>query len=109
MRNLIILSFFIIISNAAFTQPVSLHPANHHYLMYKNKPFLLITSAEHYGAVINTGFDFVKYLETMKKQGMNYTRIFAGSYVEIPGSFCIENNSLAPETGNFLAPWARTA
>jgi hypothetical protein len=38
---------------------------------------------------------------------MNYTRIFAGSYVEIPGSFGIENNSLAPAVGSFIAPWKR--
>ncbi len=110
MRNLIAaLSCFIFIGNAAFTQPVSLHPENPRYLMYKNKSLLLVTSAEHYGAVINTGFDFRKYLETMHREGMNYTRIFAGSYVEIPGSFGIESNTLAPDTGNFLAPWARTA
>jgi hypothetical protein len=108
MRNLVILSCFILTGYAAYAQPVSLHPENPHYLKYKNKPLLLISSAEHYGAVINNGFDFRKYLETMHKEGMNYTRIFAGSYVEIPGSFGIESNSLAPETGNFLAPWART-
>src|SRR5512146_1621081 len=98
MRNLVILSFLIIIGNAAFAQPVSLHPENPHYLQYKNKSLLLITSADHYGSVINTGFDFRKYLETLHKEGMNYTRVFAGSYVEIPGSFGIESNTLAPET-----------
>ncbi|MDX2302096.1 MAG: hypothetical protein NW226_04815 [Microscillaceae bacterium] len=89
-------------------QPIKLHPKNPHYLQYKGKPILLISSAEHYGAVINTDFDYKKYLQTMKKEGMNYTRIFTGSYVEIPGSFGIENNTLAPNTGSFLAPWKRT-
>jgi hypothetical protein len=43
----------------------------------------------------------------MHDEGMNYTRIFTGSYVEIPGSFGIRNNSLAPAVGSFLAPWKR--
>ena len=29
-----------------------LSPTNHHYLMYKNKPIVLITSAEHYGEFV---------------------------------------------------------
>ncbi len=40
---------------------------------------------------------------------MNYNRIIAGSYVEIPGSFGIENNTLAPPPGSFIAPWMRTS
>lgn len=39
---------------------------------------------------------------------MNYTRIFTGSYVEIPGSFSIEKNTLAPIVGSFLSPWQPT-
>src|SRR5690606_16226072 len=78
-------------------QPVSIDPENPHYLHYHNKPVLLITSAEHYGAVINANFDYHLYLRTLHREGMNYTRIFAGSYVEVPGSFGIEHNSLSPE------------
>lgn len=88
-------------------QPISLHPDNPHYLLFKGKPALLVTSAEHYGAVLNTDFDFEKYLQSLHKAGMNYTRIFTGSYVEIPGSFNIENNTLAPAVGSFIAPWQR--
>ena len=33
--------------------------ANPHYLEYRGRPLLLISSAEHYGAVINQDFDFV--------------------------------------------------
>jgi hypothetical protein len=89
-------------------QPIALHPDNPHYFIYQDNPTLLITSAEHYGAVLNLDFDYEAYLETMAQEGMNYTRIFVGSYVEIPGSFGIENNTLAPATGRFLAPWKRT-
>lgn len=90
-------------------QTLSLNAGNPHYLFYKGKPFIIVTSAEHYGAVLNTGFDFEAYLKTLKDEGMNYTRIFSGAYVEIPGSFGIKNNSLAPEEGKFLAPWKRVS
>ena len=88
-------------------QPVSLHPQNQHYFLFKGNPMVLVTSAEHYGAALNADFDFKKYLQTMHKEGMNYTRIFTGSYVEIPGSFGIENNTLAPAVGRFITPWKR--
>ncbi len=90
------------------SQPISVHPENPHYFLFKEKPTVLISSAEHYGSVINADFDFQKYLTTLHSEGMNYTRIFAGSYVEIQGSFGIQNNTLAPATGHFLAPWKRT-
>ncbi len=102
---LLLLVLFFEISVSA--QPISLHPENSHYLFYKGNPTLLITSAEHYGAVLNADFDFEKYLQTLHNEGMNYTRIFTGSYVEIPGSFNIEHNTLAPAVGSFLTPWQR--
>lgn len=87
--------------------PIQLHPENPHYFLYKGKPLALITSAEHYGAVINKAFDYNKYLETLSSTGMNYTRIFAGSYFEIGGeSFGIQNNTLAPDADSVLTPWA---
>lgn len=86
----------------------TLHPRNPHYFQYKGEPLLLITSAEHYGAVLNTDFDYKTYLETLDKEGMNYTRIFTGSYVEVPGAFGIGNNTLAPAVGSYLTPWVRT-
>ena len=104
-----ILSFLLTVFSviAVFAQPISLHPNNPHYLLYKGKPTILVTSAEHYGAVLNINFDFETYLNTVHAEGMNYTRIFTGSYVEIPGSFGIENNTLAPVVGSFITPWKR--
>jgi len=104
--NFVFLIFFIYAINVA-GQTVSLYPKNPHYLQYKGNPVILVTSAEHYGAVLNADFDFKKYLQTMHDEGMNYTRIFTGSYVEIPGSFNIENNTLAPAVGSFITPWVR--
>lgn len=87
--------------------PIQLHPKNQHYFLYKGKPLALISSAEHYGAVLNLNFDYVSYLETLAADGMNYTRIFTGTYFEIEGeSFGIQNNTLAPEKDKIITPWA---
>jgi len=85
-----------------------MHPENPHYFLWRGKAMALITSAEHYGAVLNLDFDGRRYLETLEKDGMNYTRIFAGSYVEPAGAFGIQRNTLAPAPGRFLTPWARS-
>jgi hypothetical protein len=108
MNKLVVIFLFSLIFGInAFAQPISLHPQNPHYFIYKGKPKVLVTSAEHYGSVLNADFDFRKYLQTMHDEGMNYTRVFMGSYVEIPGSFGIGNNSLAPAVGSFITPWKR--
>ena len=108
MNKLLPLFFVLFISINSLAQPISLHPDNPHYLLYKSQPTVLVTSAEHYGAVLNLDFDFEKYLKTMHADGMNYTRIFTGSYVEVAGSFNIHNNTLAPAVGSFITPWKRT-
>jgi len=88
--------------------PIQLHPENPHYFLYRGKAVALVTSAAHYGAVIDGDFDYHKYLAALDAAGMNYTRMFGGSYVEEPGkSFGIKRNNLAPAAGKFVAPWAR--
>lgn len=88
--------------------PIRLHPANPHYFLYRGQALALVTSAEHYGAVLNQEFDYRKYLDTLAAEGMNYTRIFSGYYSEKQGSFGIGNNTLAPAPGQLLAPWLRS-
>ncbi|MCA9183530.1 MAG: hypothetical protein KDA51_18845 [Planctomycetales bacterium] len=39
--------------------PLSLHPDNPHYFLWRGQPTVLITSAEHYGAVLNLDYSFV--------------------------------------------------
>jgi hypothetical protein len=90
-------------------QPVSLHPRNPHYFLFRGKAVAFVSSGEHYGAVLNADFDYQRYLTTLKSDGLNYTRLFGGSYVEVPGkSFGILRNDLAPAPGKFIAPWARS-
>lgn len=89
--------------------PVSLHPQNPHYFLFRGKAVAFITSGEHYGAVLNADFDYRRYLTAIKSAGLNYTRLFGGSYVEVLGkSFGIVRNDLAPAPGRFVAPWARS-
>ena len=90
-------------------QPVKLHQDNPHYFEYKGKPRVFITSAEHYGAVLNLDFDYKTYLKTLHEDGMDYTRIFTGAYLENAASFGIERNTLAPLENKLIAPWARSS
>jgi len=90
-------------------EPIRLHPKNPHYFLFRGKATVLITSGEHYGSVLNADFDYKEYLATLAAEGMNFTRIFGGSYVEVPAkSFGIKRNTLAPLPGRFLAPWMRS-
>jgi hypothetical protein len=92
----------------AASPPLALHPENPHYLLFRGRPTVLITSGEHYGAVLNLAFDTVPYLEELKACGLNLTRTFSGVYCEGPGSFKIKGNPLAPKPGRLLCPWARS-
>jgi len=88
--------------------PISLHPANPHYFIYRGRPTVLITSGEHYGAVLNLDFNYQKYLQTLSADGLNMTRVFSGAYVEPAGAFNITSNVLAPRFDRFLCPWKRS-
>lgn len=103
------IAFFMLMSFTLSAQDyIALHPKNPHYFTYQGKPLILITSAEHYGAVINLDFDYKVYLQTLKADGLNLTRTFSGAYVEPSGAFNIARNTLAPAPDRFIAPWPRT-
>jgi hypothetical protein len=95
-------------STAADERPLVLHPDNPHYFLFRDKPQILITSGEHYGAVLNADFDFIPYLDVLKEHGFNLTRTFCGTYREYPGAFNIAGNTLGPTAKSFLCPWARS-
>jgi hypothetical protein len=89
--------------------PLALHPDNPHYFKFRGQPTVLITSGEHYGAVLNRDFNYAKYLATLEKDGLNLTRTFSGSYMEPAGAFNIANNTLAPGFERLICPWARSS
>ncbi|MCL4482462.1 MAG: glycoside hydrolase family 5 protein [Bacteroidetes bacterium] len=107
--SLLISLLFIFLATTTFaqTKPISLHPENPHYFSYKGKPTVLITSGEHYGAVMNTDFNYKIYLKTLQKDGLNMTRTMTGGYFEPEGAFKIAKNTLAPSPEKFIGPWAR--
>ncbi len=90
------------------TDPIRLHPENPHYFLWRNKPTILVSGGEHYGALLNLDFAYVRYLDELKNSGFNLTRIFSGTYREVAGSFNITGNTLAPLAGRFICPWARS-
>jgi len=107
----------LLITLVGSAQTIALHPRNPHYFIYKGKPTVLITSAEHYGAVMNSDIDYVKYLDVLKKHKFNLTRAFVGSYCEgetldfDPGEihpWAENQNTLGIRPGKLLAPWARS-
>ncbi len=90
-------------------KPLALHPDNPHYFLFRGRPTVLVTSGEHYGAVLNSEFDYGKYLTELHAHGLNLTRTFTGAYCEDSRSFGIARNPLAPAAGKLLCPWARSA
>jgi hypothetical protein len=106
MRSILI-SLLALTSSLA-SAPIRLHPDNPHYFQYRGKPLVLVTSAEHYGALINLDFDYKKYLDTLHADGLNYTRLFMGAYVENSNSFGIQLNTLAPKENRLIVPWKRS-
>src|SRR2546422_6907250 len=97
------------ISSPAPAAPIRLLPSNPHYFEFRGKPTILITSGEHYGAVLNLDFDYVRYLDTLKADKLDLTRTFSGVYREIPGNFNIRENTLAPLPARYICPWKRTS
>ncbi len=91
----------------AYAQPIGTHPANPHYYVFRGRPTILITSAEHYGALINKEFDYVAYLDALKAYGMNYTRIWPGAVIE-PVDEYVKGNPVGPKPRSLIVPWARS-
>ena len=87
--------------------PIGLLPDNPRYFSFRGKPTVIITSGEHYGALVNRQFDFARYLDTLAEEGLNGTRVFL-AYREQPGAFNIARNTLAPRQEDLLMPWARS-
>ena len=85
---------------------IGISEKNPHYFQYRGKEILLLTSAEHYGAVISKKFDYVKYFGMLAEYGLNYTRIYPGAVVECSGKWLPEDN-MAPGA-DLIVPWARS-
>jgi hypothetical protein len=105
---LAVLALVLLVPASAADPPLALHPDNPRYFLFRGKPTVVVTSGEHYGAVLNLDFDFAIYLDTLDKAGLNGTRTWVGTYVETAGNFNIASNTLDPTPGRFICPWARS-
>jgi len=101
----VLLLFILVVGIHA--EPIRLHPDNPHFYLFRGKPTILVTSAEHYGAVMNRAFDYNAYLDALKSYGLNYTRIYPAAFIEPVGTFH-PNNTLAPKPNELIQPWARS-
>ncbi len=90
--------------------PLAPDPVNPHYFHFRGRTLVLIGSGEHYGAILNTAFDYTKYLDALAETHLNFARIVNGTYVETADNprFPGDQNTLAPRVAQYLAPWARS-
>jgi hypothetical protein len=101
--------FFVLLLAVVAFRPIALDPLRPTLYAWRNATVALVGSSEHYGAILNTDFDFVAYLDAVAASHLTLVRAWTGAaYVEPPGAFNIANNTLAPAPGAFLAPWARS-
>jgi hypothetical protein len=108
ISGLILLPLLLLFSCERKFTPLKIHPDNPHYFLFRAKPAILVGSTEHYGAVMNLDFDYIRYLDELSEKGLNITRTFSGIYVEPQGAFGITKNTLAPGSEKFICPWARS-
>jgi hypothetical protein len=109
MKTLLLLVLVLPTAGAVGREPLTVHPDNPHYFLFRGQPTVLITSGEHYGAVLNLDFNYVKYLDTLKRDKLNLTRTWTGGpYLEPQGAFNIAQNTLAPAPRRLLSPYARS-
>jgi hypothetical protein len=90
-------------------KPINLHPENRKYFLFRDNPTVLVTSASHYGAIINRKYDYVKELDELHRHGLNLVRLFGGHYHEVPGDFGIVKNVLAPPQEDYISPFQKTS
>jgi hypothetical protein len=109
--HFIAISLFVLTSctKKDISVPLSIHPQNPHYFLFRDNPVVLIGSTEHYGAVMNLDFDYVRYLDELVACGLNITRTFSGVYVEPSNAFGIKKNTMAPLPLRYIAPWSRSS
>ncbi|MDE3202495.1 MAG: cellulase family glycosylhydrolase [Acidobacteriota bacterium] len=86
--------------------PLSLHPDNPHYFLFRGKPLVLIAATEHYGSVVNRRFNFMKYLKDAAAKKLTVTRTFL-LFRELQGARnpC---SPVKPDSPDYIAPWPRT-
>jgi len=79
--------------------PLAVHPDNSNYFTYKGEPIMLISSTEHYSALVNRKFDYNIYLNALHNRGFNMAVVMSGIFLEPSGDSQWED---------LLLPWQRS-
>lgn len=79
--------------------PIALHPDNGHYFLWRGQPTMLIASGEHYGALLNLDFDYVRYFKTLQADGLNHINTPSPSSVDGGGISALKPLSSAQSVG----------
>jgi hypothetical protein len=87
--------------------PISLHPDNPRYFIYRGRPRVLITATEHYGAVTNRNFDYMAYLEEAADKRATLSRCFL-LFRELEGVPLNPHSPCKPRSHEYLAPFRRS-
>jgi len=106
-RALIIAAGLLLFTTTGRAEPIGVFAGNPHYFGRDGKPFVLVTSDHHYGAVIDADFDGARFLDFLAAAGMNLTRIYPGGMFE-PVDKYIAGNPLGPRPGRQILPWLRS-
>ncbi len=88
-------------------QPLRAHPQNPYILEFRDQPAVLRTYGEHYSSVINSNFDFIPYLDILRRDGMNLTRAFLVGFRLAEGDY--NQSPLSPAPAAYVQPWKRVA
>lgn len=111
-RRLLVLASLLVGAGPSFlpAEPIRLHPENPHYFLYNGNPAILVTSAMHYGAVLNLEVDQDAYLSVLKQNGFNLHREFLEPHHDFRRTkdWAQIQTPLAPRPGKLLSPWARS-
>ncbi|MCL4507694.1 MAG: glycoside hydrolase family 5 protein [Chloroflexi bacterium] len=87
-------------------QPLHIHPDNPRLFEYRDKPLMLVTASEHYGAVINRPFDIERYLNGAAEKRMTLSRLFL-LFRELQ-SARNPNSTCKPDSSDYVTPFVRS-
>ena len=86
-------------------QPISIHPENPKLFLYRDKPLMLLTPTEHYGAVMNRPFRYELYLKDVAEKGITFSRLFLlFRELQTPNN---PYSTCKPESPEYVAPYLR--
>jgi len=86
--------------------PISIHPQNPKYFLFRGKPLALITASEHYGSVVNRAFNYRRYLDDAADKKQTLTRTFL--LFREQQNTRNPSSPIKPESPDFIAPYPRT-